>query len=370
MNSPKARWRYESLAAEFILPLAFFCFFSSSSLWASNFSQVYGSTAQEQTVGDVEGVAPQVKLPLKLNLNEKVLINADRIRLGDVATCEGMQEVCSEATLIDLAAAPLPGRMLTLGRRQIGDVISRELPGTSVEILGPEQIRVEADVINVEKEIVQQSLEDLLKEAEESGAIKFKVVSLNMPGSFKVRRGPFHIEFPEVRLALQDGLGEMVRNPAGLHRLEAIYVSDDDAPTHIPLPITVRLDVFIKVPVLRHPKATGESLRDGDFVIEWVKKTSMSERWVTDVTQAIGKVTRRSLAKGSVVGIDALATPLLVKRGQRVKVTFLRDGIQMSGVAKALGPGAAGEWIEVVYQATGKKLSGRIKEDSTVEITL
>jgi len=370
VNSQKARWRYVSLAAEFILPLGFFCFFSSSSLWAGNFSQVYGSMAQEHPVGDIEGVAPQVKLPLKLILNEKVLINADRIRLGDLAVCEGLQEICNEAVLIDLAAAPLPGRVATLGNRQIADIISRELPGISAEILGPEQIRVEADAIIVEKEIVQQSLEDLLKEAEESGAIKFKVVSLNMPGSFKVRRGPFHVEFPEVRLALQDGFGEMVHNPAGIHRLEAVYVSDDNAPTRIPLPITVRLDVYIKTPVLRHPKATGESLRDEDFVIEWVKKTNMSERWVTDVAQATGKVTRRSLSKGSVVGIDALATPVLVKRGQRVKVTFMRDGIQMSGVAKALGPGAAGEWIEVVYQATGKKLGGRIKEDSTVEIAL
>lgn len=335
---------------------------------AENFADFYGEK-KAAIEPPIHSGALQVKIPLNFTLPKRISIRKERILLKDIADCEGPHDLCEEAQTIDFGAAPIPGRNLTLTSRQLKEVISQEISAADVGTTGADIVTVEAESQTISKDTVAENFKLAIDEVMKHHAIKINILSLSMSSQLKVRPGAYHIEFPAIDQAVKGDLDWLVSSQSGMHRMEALYVSEDEN-TRTPFALSVRVDVYLKYPILKSDKKVHETLRAEDFVIDWVKKTAQSDRWISHIDDLKGMVLRRPLAKGATVTIDSMEKMQLVKRGQKIKLNFTRNGLHMTGTGKALENGSVGDWIELLYPATGKKLSGRITEDASVEVAL
>ena len=91
---------------------------------------------------------------------------------------------------------------------------------------------------------------------------------------------------------------------------------------------------------------------------------------VEDAGLVVGQVAAHSLSEGAVVTAGAVQAALAVRRRANVDVTYLRNGVRISFLAKALEQGAVGDTIEVQHQITQEIFVARVTGDNQVRVGL
>jgi flagella basal body P-ring formation protein FlgA len=98
--------------------------------------------------------------------------------------------------------------------------------------------------------------------------------------------------------------------------------------------------------------AAGEVLAASDVV--WGKAAAAASDAAHDPDALIGMTARRPLRAGAAALTRDVATPIVVKTGDVITVSFKADGISLSLQGKALGAGGVGETLNV-ENTTSKK---------------
>lgn len=112
----------------------------------------------------------------------------------------------------------------------------------------------------------------------------------------------------------------------------------------------------------------GHRIGAEDLQLQQIKRDQMRDEYLTEVSQAIGKEVKTSLAANRPIQRDRLGTPILVRRGDLVEVQVVGGGITVSTNAKAMGDGSASDLIEVETLQPRKRLVGRVVTSGLVEI--
>ncbi len=122
----------------------------------------------------------------------------------------------------------------------------------------------------------------------------------------------------------------------------------------------------VTVPVLDHAVAKGDLLSAGDFV---PKEISAAEaRGAPALKQVVGMEAQRALSAESVVRTSDVIRPQLVRRGEPVTITLRDGGLSISTEGRALGSGAAGEFVRVVSLSTNRTLDGVVEGTGAVRV--
>ncbi len=127
-------------------------------------------------------------------------------------------------------------------------------------------------------------------------------------------------------------------------------------------PMPVRFAVLAAA----RPIARGAILTGDDVAL--TPAPGMVPGALADPAQAVGRVARRALAAGVVLRADALAEPLVVRRGEAVRLRIERPGFSVEAVGAAATDGAQGEWIAAVNSATGTRLRGAVSESGILSM--
>lgn len=90
----------------------------------------------------------------------------------------------------------------------------------------------------------------------------------------------------------------------------------------------------------------------------WISPKRASR--VVEKKEAVGKVAKRDFKKGNIILADYLAEPLLVRRGDLVKVFFRDKTIEIEAIAKALRNGKLGDVIILKNLSSGRLFSGEV----------
>jgi flagella basal body P-ring formation protein FlgA len=98
--------------------------------------------------------------------------------------------------------------------------------------------------------------------------------------------------------------------------------------------------------------AAGETVQPTDLV--WGKAALAPADAPSDAETVIGLAARRPLRAGAAVAQRDVAAAQVIQSGEIVTVTFEADGVALSLQGKALGPGAAGDTINVQNTASKK----------------
>lgn len=90
---------------------------------------------------------------------------------------------------------------------------------------------------------------------------------------------------------------------------------------------------------------------------------------VRQLQQLEGKVARRTLLPGRMIGVNSVREAYLVEPGTPVQVLFVHDALQISISAVPLQNGAAGDMIRVRNIDTGAVFTGTVMADGTIRVS-
>jgi flagellar basal body P-ring formation protein FlgA len=129
--------------------------------------------------------------------------------------------------------------------------------------------------------------------------------------------------------------------------------------------VPVRISVIGNYVTATRSLAPGQILQPGDLAIVSGDLANLPAGTVQDSTEAIGKLLRQPLAPGQALRANQLIAPLVVRRGQSVKVTSSGTGFSIKAEGKAANNAAEGELVRVRMQS-GRTISGIAQADGSI----
>ena len=144
--------------------------------------------------------------------------------------------------------------------------------------------------------------------------------------------------------------------------------------------VTVRADgrSFVKVPVRFEVRryldvvVTAVNLNAGDILseqslrLERVDAGKLPAGYLTETAKAVGLQVRYPMPPGSVLSERSLTRPLLIRRGEQVRIVARIGEIEIYANGVSYSQGAVGDLVRVQNTTTKKILTGRVQEDKTV----
>lgn len=122
----------------------------------------------------------------------------------------------------------------------------------------------------------------------------------------------------------------------------------------------------IAAPVLDHPVAKGDLLTAGDFVTQDVP--AVQARALPRLKDIVGMEAARALQAGTMVRTSDVIRPQLVRRGEPVTIALRDGGLSITTAGRALGNGAAGEFVRIVSLSTNRTLDGVVEATGMVRV--
>ncbi|MFM9977369.1 MAG: flagellar basal body P-ring formation chaperone FlgA [Sphingomonadaceae bacterium] len=122
----------------------------------------------------------------------------------------------------------------------------------------------------------------------------------------------------------------------------------------------------LAAPVLDRAIAKGDRLAAGDFVTQDV--ATGQARGALRLRDMIGMEAARALAAGTLVRASDVIRPQLVRRGEPVTIALRDGGLSITTQGRALGSGAAGEFVRIVSLSTNRTLEGIVEGTGIVRV--
>lgn len=286
-----------------------------------------------------------------VEFTESVEIASERMLLGEIAKIQGDGSIANTLKGVDLGPAPLPGRKFTLTQETVlGNILQRGVNINDFELRGIPRKGV--TVLGAGQTL---SRERVLEQAK-------SYILGRIPAQFSKVDILLKSTFPEIWL------------PLGEYQVEVGPHNSTRAWGYISLPVKVlrngkeysRFNISLDVRVFQSVLVALTPIERGAVITE----TMMEEKYM-DVTQVfgdpaflkteiVGKVTKRSIGKGTIIFRDYVEEPKVIRRNDPVVILVVIGEIMVQTAGKALGDGALGEWIEVTNLNTGVRIQAKV----------
>lgn len=128
----------------------------------------------------------------------------------------------------------------------------------------------------------------------------------------------------------------------------------------------VRAEVTAEVLVAATALPSGRPIAASDLAIERRDIGSTPDA-LSDLPAVVGQSSRRSLRPGQIVQKQMLVAPVLVRRGDTVRIIARTGPVEVTTAGEALEAGHGDDAIRVRNIATGKVIRARVTASGTVE---
>lgn len=132
--------------------------------------------------------------------------------------------------------------------------------------------------------------------------------------------------------------------------------------------VPVRIAVIGNYVTATRSLAAGQTLQASDLSVASGDLANLPAGILNDDAEAIGKTLRNSLSPGQALRANQLIAPLVVRRGQSVKVISSGTGFSIRAEGKATNNAAEGELVRVRMQS-GRTISGIAQADGTIVLS-
>lgn len=318
-----------------------------------------------------DGLAPQVSIPIKIDLIPEARATDERIYLGTIARCAGAGGFCDEIYGIDLGIAPQPGKTVLVTKTAISELLRREWPQAAVTITGKDIITVFADSVDVDQETVRRSLQDAIRlRFGEIPDLRITVTKIQLASPIKTRPGDYHLEFPLLETENPRDVDWVVQRLNGTVTFDVRYVPDGEpARAASTFWTTAMISIEKKIPTAHKNLAAGKILSIDDFEPNWVAVSRSGNRFLDKTSDFEGMKLRTSLAVGQPLLISQVEVPIAVRQGSTVRTIVRSENLEVFGRAEARGSGGIGQSIDIVYPGTNKRFQALIIGKDLVEVT-
>lgn len=139
-----------------------------------------------------------------------------------------------------------------------------------------------------------------------------------------------------------------------------------DGRTFLKIPVQFEVRRYLDVVVSVRNLNAGEILTEQSVRLERVDAGRLPAGYQTEIDKVLGLQARVPVAPGSVLYGHSLTRPILVRRGETVRLTARVNGIAVEASGTALSQGAAGDTVRVQNSTTNRVLTGRVQDDKSV----
>ncbi|MCU4654339.1 flagellar basal body P-ring formation chaperone FlgA [Roseibacterium sp. SDUM158016] len=126
--------------------------------------------------------------------------------------------------------------------------------------------------------------------------------------------------------------------------------------------------VSVPVPVPTRRLMPDEIIAESDLITIDLPLGRLNDFSVTNVSDLVGRQVRRMLPEGRPVMVQSVMAPLVIDRGERVRIRFEDGSLVLTAPGRALNDAAAGETVRVVNLVSNLSLVGTARPDGIVEI--
>jgi flagella basal body P-ring formation protein FlgA len=134
--------------------------------------------------------------------------------------------------------------------------------------------------------------------------------------------------------------------------------------------ITGRVHRILDLPVLSRPVAPGEAITARDIETIALHSDRLSQTFVSDAAELIGKTPKRSIRPGEPVRPSDLQTPVVIHKGELVTIVLQDGTLFLTAQGKALEDGAQGQAIHVSNTRSGKMLDATVTGPGAVALSI
>ena len=302
-----------------------------------------------------------------LTFRPEIIFRHEPLLLSDLMACEGDSARCAELQELDFGVKVTPGKTQYITSAQLVEFLKIEWPQTQVTFGGPASARVNSPAKVLATEEVEAALATQLDVLTVGNTtLRLTVEKIQMTSPLIVMDEDHEILFP----GLSDPNVEReaaLRGITASMTVQARYKSKRGIQNFYIQPF-LRIEEF--APVAKTAIQAGTVISKAHVERQWRLRPPGHQREapVADLTDVYGLIAKRFIGAGSVMSLDALTQPILIKRGEQVRVSSGKNGIHVTMKATALGAGAAGQLIEVETIGAKRRVQARVLDSSSVEV--
>ena len=133
------------------------------------------------------------------------------------------------------------------------------------------------------------------------------------------------------------------------------------------VPVTIRNEQ--NVLMLARGVAAGETLSPADITTVRRDTARIAGAVLSDPQLAVGRVARRALGAGTLLGANDLVAPRIIRRGDSVALVSRRGGVEVRVAGKALGDAGQDERVSVENLSSRRVVQGIVAASGDVVVS-
>ncbi len=282
------------------------------------------------------------------SLKDISIINEDTLKLGDIF--DGVKQNANYV----IGAAPQPGKDMVLNARTLYRIaVALDLPWRPTSSSDKITIRREATVVSYD------TIEAVLK-----GELENKGVS----GNFNLA-----LNSGKPTITLPNNLPENVEvstinynNQKDYFQATLVAPSRDNPVKKII--VSGLVERMTEIPVLHRNLRNGDIIGANDIKLISVPQKMLQHDLIMDQKKIIGLTPRRITYAGKFILAGTLESPQLVKRGEKVNITYRTGTLVLTAKGKALQSGAKGDVVRITNSNSSRTVDATVAGENYVVV--
>lgn len=282
-----------------------------------------------------------------VHIPPEVEVRGGWVLLGEIAQIEGDDPLkAKELKELVLGRAPLPGGYRYLRR----GLIEAKLQG--VDLRCPPKVKVKRAFQRIPPQKVAELAIRHVK-GRLSFATKVEVSGVRVRGEVILPKGRWsHLVLDRGKVLGRTSLVVLFR--VGEFQRRAL--------------VDMEVKALARVAVASRRLPRWHLIQEGDMVLEQ-RELSRLLGFVTDPREVLGKRTRVSIPRGTVLRWDQLEVPPLIKKGKVVTMVLETPFIRATALGVAVEDGRRGDLIRVRNLSSKREVFAEVLNGSTVEVS-
>jgi flagella basal body P-ring formation protein FlgA len=297
-------------------------------------------------------------VPVTIAVPARVEVEGADVCLGDIAAISGATPGQRDRLAqITIGRAPEPGEERLVSRTYV----MMKLAAAGVDIAQiqaqmPKRIRVARRSVTITTEYIQNLVSDFIYDQCPWPRDDIRIVDLRVRGDLELPSDAVHTEVlaPDGKRWVGRVHIPVVFRSAG-RIFKRIWVAAD---------IQVMADVVVTV----RPLPKNRPIRESDVDLMKRDLADMPGDVITRREAAIGKTPRRSLDALTVLRSRLIEEPLMVRRGDVVRVIARTQRLNVATVGEVRTDGCKGDRIRVLNMDTRQSIYARVIDEKTVQV--
>ncbi len=141
------------------------------------------------------------------------------------------------------------------------------------------------------------------------------------------------------------------------------YVNGEKART---LNVVSRVEVFGKAYLASHPLKQNQMITEADVEVQKINLTDVADRFATSLDQVENRRVLRNVGTHQPLELKDLDKPLVIKRGDMVKIVYDQPGLSVTAKGQVNADGSVGDTLAVTNVTSQKRIYCKVVDAQTV----